>query len=286
MIIVPERYSYIEVYLTLACNFQCQYCINKHTGVNRKRQELSTREWILGINNIQPGKLPITFGGGEPTIRKDFYEIVNGLHEDISIDLLTNGYFDESELINSIPVTRFKPNTAGTLPSDSMYKSIRISYHPKSSDVDSVIRKAAVLDDAGYSVGIFGLNHPENLRSNIAMSERCHKIGVYFFIRDFLGYYRDLLYGYYKYPGALNGNLKSCQCRTQELLIDPSGDIHRCHKCLYDGTECIGNILNLAYEITDEFYPCESYGACNPCDVKLKLAPDLQTSKCSVEINA
>jgi radical SAM protein with 4Fe4S-binding SPASM domain len=82
----------------------------------------------------------------------------------------------------------------------------------------------------------------------------------------------------------LNGNKKNCLCRAEDFLIGPEGDIYRCHRDLYDGSGELGNILNITYEVKDDFIPCSNYGLCNPCDVKLKLSKDLITSKCSVEI--
>jgi hypothetical protein len=278
MIKVPKRFSYIEIYLTLKCNFSCSYCINSHTGVKRSRPELSAREWILGINNIDTNGLPLTFGGGEPTFHHDFYEIIEGINRTMTIDLLTNGsYFDVNELMRKIPADRF------TRKGDE-YKAIRISYHPNHSDPDKIASVASILQNNGYPVGIFGLNHPDNLSRNVVMAERCRKVGVYFFIRDFLGYYNDRLFGYYKDHSALNGNRKKCLCRSEELLVGPDGKIYRCHRDLYDGSAEIGSILNISYELKDEFRPCGNLGLCSPCDAKLKLSSDLKFGKCSIEI--
>ena len=275
--IVPERFSYIEVYLTLRCSFSCPYCINGHTGVSRKRKELSAREWRMALNGIATHGIPITLGGGEPTMHKEFYGIVEGLRPDLRIDLLSNGSFDTDEFVRRIPPERFTQQ-------DPEYKAIRLSFHPRISDQKNLVQQAALLTRQKYPVGIFGLNHPNNLAYNVTMTEACRERGVFFFIRDFLGYYDDRLYGYYKYSSALNGNRKRCQCRIQELLIGPDGNVYRCHRDLYEGAGEIGNVLNMALELTDDFRPCDNCGLCSPCDIKLKLGPDLTTSKCSVEI--
>lgn len=276
MIVVPERYSYIEAYLTLRCNFTCKYCINSHTGVTRKRKELTAKQWCAGLNRLQT-KLPVTLGGGEPTIHKEFYEILNGLA--LKVDLLTNGMaFDIDEFIEKTkPEMFYYPNC-------DHYKSIRVSYHPKSTDPDKVIERVRILQDAGYHIGIFGLNHPENLQHNVIMTEKCRKSGVYFFIRDFLGYYGDMLYGYYKYRFALNGNRKNVKCRSEDFIIDPNGKVFRCHRDLYADGEPIGSILDISYEVNEDFIECSNCGLCSPCDAKLKLGSDLITSKCSIEI--
>ena len=277
MIPVPERYSYIEVYLSLKCNFSCPYCINEYTGVDRNKEELSAKDWCDGLNKLETA-VPITFGGGEPTLHKEFYELLNGLNPTHKIDMLSNGTFNVDKFISNTTPSMFTKK-------EDDYKAIRFSYHPKSTNQDRVIATASKLQEAGYSIGIFGLNHPENLVYNIKMTEKCRKAGVYFFIRDFLGYYNDRLYGYYKYHNALNGNRKKCQCRTQELLMGADGSIYRCHRDLYEGKSKIGHISDADLKINDTFRPCDNYGLCNPCDIKLKLGPDLITSKCSVEID-
>lgn len=278
MVILPETITYAEAYLTLRCNLKCHYCINGYTGVHRKRPELSAKEWLMSLNNIKFGNLPLTFGGGEPTIHPGFYEILNGLNPEISVDLLTNGSFDLDEFIKKAPVDRF------TKKEDSSYKSIRMSYHVKTSNAEDLVIKVAKLQKAGYSVGIFGLNHPENLRANVEMTELCRIAEVYFFVRDYLGWYSDRLYGYYKYISGLNGNKKPCKCKTSELLIGPEGHRYKCHKDLYDESNPIGDILRMDFSVEDKFYPCDSFGLCNPCDLKIKVSNNLQDSRCAVEI--
>lgn len=276
MIKIPESKSYCEAYLTLRCNYKCPYCINDHTGVQRKRGELKANEWIAALNNIDFGKLPLTIGGGEPTIHSGFYEIMSGLRPETRVDLLTNGTFDVDRFMKEIKPSRF------TQKQEAYYKSIRMSYHVKTSDPKELTEKAKVLHKNGYSVGVFSINHPENLNANVIMTEVCREAGVYFFIRDFLGYYGDRLYGWYMYPEGLNGNKKHCQCKSSEVLIGPSGELYKCHRDLYEGALPIGDIGRITFDINDGFLPCDSFGLCNPCDLKRKASPDLSGNRCSV----
>jgi radical SAM protein with 4Fe4S-binding SPASM domain len=232
------------------------------------------------LNNIDTGGKPITLGGGEPTIHSGFYNIVSQLRDDIKIDLLTNGQFDIDEFMDNIPPDRLYRGAREAF----YYKAIRISYHVHSMKKDDTINTAKTLQDEGYNVGIFGINHPNNLFHNTEMTQRCADAGVYFFIRDFLGFHDDRLFGHYKYYAALNGNRKSCLCRPEDFLIGPEGNIYRCHRDLYGAESEVGNILNIAYEHKDDFSQCDNYGLCNPCDVKCKAKPDLVTTKCAVEI--
>ena len=276
MIRVPKRYNYIEAYLTLQCNFGCKWCINAHSNLIRKRKELTAREWIIALNNLKTGGLPVTLGGGEPTQHPGFYDILGGVRQ--KFDLLTNGSFDVGKFLKRTKPEMFFKG------SKTYYKNIRISFHPGQSDPDNIISMARRLMKAGYNPGVFGINYPENLHSNNKFTELASRAGVFFFIRDYLGWYKDRLYGDYFYPNGLNGHKKNCKCRTSELLIAPNGNVFRCHTDLYEGVSDVGNVLNMGYQIEDIFRPCARYGTCNECDVKRKLAPDLISSRCSVEI--
>jgi len=276
---IPQRYNYAEAYLTLRCNLNCSYCINKKSGrVNRNREELSTEQWADGLNRINFGDLPLTLGGGEPTMYKEFYKLLKILRPDIKIDLLTNLEYDVDEFIANTSPNRFNNCT------NPAYKSIRVSFHAEKMDCNELIKKAKKLQDNGYNIGLFGLNHPSNIEMNMYITELARENKIFFFVKDFLGEYNGNLLGFYNYPHALDKKPKSVHCRIQELLIGPEGNIYRCHRDLYSAQGEIGNISDTELDITDKFRECHNYGNCNPCDVKLKTNRFLQMGKCSVEI--
>ena len=278
MIKLPKNFNYAEAYLTFRCNLGCSYCINKQSGLEG-RSEIETEDWIRGINNINFGDVPLTLGGGEPTLHPEFYKIVNGIRPDIKLDLLTNLSFDVNEFIQKVKPERFsrKDNPA--------YKPIRVSYHAeKMGDGRDLVGKVMILQNYGFDVGIFGLNHPFNTQDNVKMSELCRQNKVYFFIKDFLGWHDKQLFGYYKYPEGLSGNKKDVSCKTRELLIAPDGNVFRCHRDLYHNEGSVGYITHEDFKIEDIFRPCNNYGDCNPCDIKMKTNRFLQMGNCSVEI--
>ena len=275
---LPIRYNYAEAYLTLRCNLNCSYCINNESGdIKRARKEISGENWVNGLNKIDFGEVPLTLGGGEPTMHKDFYYIIDNLKPETRIDLLTNASFNMREFLTKTHPDQFNENP------NPAYKSIRISFHAETMDPYETINRASILQEHGYPVGIFGLNHPLNLDSNVEMAEMCRKHGLYFFIKDFLGKYKNHLFGFYKYPEAVEGIPKKVLCRIQELLIGPTGDIYKCHNNLYNQKHSLGNIVD-DFKITDRFRKCGCYGKCNPCDVKLKTNRFLKMGNCSVEI--
>lgn len=98
-------------------------------------------------------------------------------------------------------------------------------------------------------------------------------LGIDFRTKEFLGEHDGRIYGTFKFPDCVSATvLKSCECRGTELIVDPSGNIYRCHADLYHARMPIGHILDpeFSMEMIDQYRDCDYYGDCNPCDVKVK----------------
>ena len=266
-IILPENYNYIAAFLTLCCNLNCDYCINRQ-GEFKVSEEMSGKDWIKGLLRIQTREdLSITLQGGEPTLHKDFYEIAGKLYDkNKKMDLLTNGLFDVGEFCNKISPSVFER--------EAKYASIRFSYHAN-TNMQALMAKVWLLQIRGYSVGIWGLDNIDNTE----IQDFCKWLNIDFRVKEYL----DKTHGTYKYPKALNGRLKKVLCKPSELLINPVGYIFRCHADLYANRNPIGHIL--ADEITfPDYLPCDYFGACNSCDIKLKTNRFQEYGHCSVII--
>ena len=139
--------------------------------------------------------------------------------------------------------------------------------------------------EENFSVGIWAVMHPEQVDIVLAAQERARGEGIDFRTKDFLGYHQGKLYGQYKYANACSGRTnEQVLCRTTEFLIGPDGSIYRCHHDLYEKLQPIGHILDADYQIDERFLPCDSYGCCNPCDVKIKTNRLQQFGHTSVAI--
>jgi sulfatase maturation enzyme AslB (radical SAM superfamily) len=160
-----------------------------------------------------------------------------------------------------------------------------VSYHPEVMDLDQTLKKVIKLLEHGFQVGVFGVLHPNHVDQIKFAQKIFKKNGIDFRTKEYLGLYKDKLSGTYTYPDAVFANeLRPSLCKTNELLIDPFGDIFRCHHDLYNKFGPIGNILDDTFEIIDDFRRCEFYGNCNPCDVKLKNNRYQKYGHTSVEI--
>lgn len=298
LITIPENYKYIAVFLTMRCNLNCSFCLNsidKNRDFNRlKFKEIEGQEWVNALNRIQARPdIPISFCGGEPLLHKDFIHIINYLKPELNIDILTNLNWGESNIrkfILEVDPERIKRNTP--------YPSIRVSYHPEEmGDGENLIKNVKLLQDAGFSIGIESVMypHPNQIEAIEQMAVKCRNDGISFRPKSFTGVYSgtddlgrpfSILHGNYsKYPGCtLNNELKSCMCKTGEFILGPDGSVYRCHRDLFSEEFPIGNITNPNFELQDSFRPCNKYGQCHPCDVKVKTNYKQELGHTSVEI--
>lgn len=278
MICLPETYNYIGVFLSFRCNLKCSYCINRYDQFEPKCIELDGESWVKALNNLETRPdLPVTIQGGEPTLHKDFYYIINNIKPEIPLDLLTNIKFDVDEFIRKVSKERIKRAAP--------YASIRVSYHPEVMDLEETFRKVLKLMEKGYHVGIWSLLYTTLEDKVFAARERALKLGIDFRFKEYLGYNEGVLHGNYKYPGALDKeHLKKVECRTTELLIGPTGSVFRCHSDLYAQRKPVSALTDKAFNIEDIYRSCEVFGLCNPCDVKVKTNRFQEFGHTSVDI--
>jgi hypothetical protein len=263
-LVIPDRYNYIGVFLTLECSLNCSYCINRFGDISPPAQMLTSEEWVNGLNRIVThAGLPLSLQGGEPTIHPEFFAIVNGIRPDLPIDLLTNLDINIGRFIREIPPDRVKR--------DSPYASIRVSYHPETMKIEPLAKKVLRLLAAGYSVGIWGVLHPVWDEEIKRARDYCTDVGIDFRTKEFLGKHGGTFHGTIRYPGACDrGEPQQVICRIDELIIGPTGHIYRCHSDLYEGRPALGHLLDSEFRIDDQFRTCSCFGYCNPCDVKIK----------------
>ncbi len=285
--IAPKtHHNYVAFFLTLACNLRCPYCINQHDknscGSSRQRHHMPVESWIEAANRlVLRDDLPLTLQGGEPTLFSEFYRFVNEVKPEIKMDLMTNLMFDVDRFIKEVPVWRFTR--------EAPYAAIRVSYHPGQNEIDDLIRKTFKLQDAGFRIGLYGIEHPEPaIRQHIVeVQQRCLDLGLDFRLKEFLGEHDGRMYGTFKYDASVAAkDLKQCKCRTTEIIVDPAGYVYKCHADLYNARNPIAHILDTEFneDSIDEFRDCSNYGTCNPCDVKVKTNRFQVFGHTSVEI--
>ena len=93
---IPFRYFFELTYL---CNLACPYC---YVGKDRKKEELSLKEWQTVIDQI-PFYSIVTLVGGEPLLRKDFIDILAYTSKKImnKVHVVSNGILINEEIIQA-----------------------------------------------------------------------------------------------------------------------------------------------------------------------------------------
>ena len=93
-----RQFPYIRLSITDVCNFKCGYCLpngyQKNKSDNRKFLDINEiRRLAKGLSELGVCKIRLT--GGEPTVRRDFFDIVDILKKQSGIKktvITTNGY--------------------------------------------------------------------------------------------------------------------------------------------------------------------------------------------------
>ena len=93
-----RTFPYIRLSITDVCNFKCGYCLPNGYQIdksdNRKFLNLDeVKRLAKALSELGVSKIRLT--GGEPTVRKDFFDIVKTIKENSGIKktvITTNGY--------------------------------------------------------------------------------------------------------------------------------------------------------------------------------------------------
>ncbi|MGD9791881.1 MAG: mycofactocin radical SAM maturase [Acidimicrobiia bacterium] len=83
--------------LTYACNLQCVHCLS--SSGRRDPRELSTAECRSFVDELAAMQVfYVNIGGGEPMIRRDFFDIVDyAIDQRVGVKFSTNGAFIDAE---------------------------------------------------------------------------------------------------------------------------------------------------------------------------------------------
>ncbi len=126
--------------LTYACNLACSHCLS--SSGRRDPRELSTAEAKAVIDELQAMQVfYVNIGGGEPTIRSDFWELVDyATAHQVGVKFSTNGSRIDAEVAERL---------AG-----SDYVDVQISLDGATADVNDAVR-----GDGSYDTAIAAMEH-------------------------------------------------------------------------------------------------------------------------------
>ena len=120
--------------LTYACNLACVHCLS--SSGRRDPRELSTAECMAVIDELERMQVfYVNIGGGEPTVRKDFWELVDyATAHHVGVKFSTNG-------------SRIDAERAAWLAA-SDYVDVQISLDGATAEVNDAVRGEGSFDTA------------------------------------------------------------------------------------------------------------------------------------------
>lgn len=230
----------LRIYLTLACNFNCPYCVNEKTrGVIKARKPATAKAWAEAIN--REGRHAV-FTGGEPFLFKDLPGLINRIDPFLSISVYTNLSLDVADQIKAIK------------------REVRfyVSWHAHQQPDRAVFlaNAQAILANPRFTLTAHAIEAHENQRSLAA--------DVDFFREN--GLPIDVDVDQRDFEGCLKDTTADALCRKRIHLIDPEGTRYQCVSRLMRKDCPMENIFEnrLSEDICVD--TCPDYGICAPCD--------------------
>ncbi|MBM4429900.1 MAG: SynChlorMet cassette radical SAM/SPASM protein ScmE [Chloroflexi bacterium] len=104
--VIPSPRS-LDLEITSRCNARCRYCYYlNNEGV--AYEDLPTQRWLDLFEEAGRAKvMNLCLAGGEPLIRPDFWELIDGIVRNrMRFQILTNGFFVTRELARRLKETR------------------------------------------------------------------------------------------------------------------------------------------------------------------------------------
>jgi radical SAM protein with 4Fe4S-binding SPASM domain len=236
--------------LTFVCNHACSFCYNCPTG----QKEMTTAEVIGALRKLADFNiLYLTLTGGEPLVRKDFFEIATAARGmGFALRIYTNGY-----LIDEAMAKRIK-EIANPVEIEISIHGARPETHEKLTCVPGslqrVIDAARFLHAQGIKVNLKCPITRDNQEEVLDMYRLAREIGVYIIFdpvitprddgdKDPLALMAtdDFLARYWTddaYSGARRQDVPTPRCDSDNeavcgtgrtsLAIDPYGNIYPC----------------------------------------------------------
>lgn len=165
--------------LTARCNFDCPMCYVhlKQEDIDAQGRELTTRQWIeLAQKARDAGMVFVLLTGGEPFVRKDFFEIYHAMKQmGLMISINSNGSMLSGEILKKlIEDPPFRINI-------SLYGGSRDTYCRMCGKpaYDQVVANVAALKEAGIDVRLNVSITPYNRQDLEAICRKAEELGVH-----------------------------------------------------------------------------------------------------------
>lgn len=276
----------IELYWMLEsrCNYGCPYC--PYPGPRRDRlvaaqAPAGAAEWVAAFDRLADRSGPLSVyisGGGEPTLRPDFAELVCGLARRHEVCFDTNLSWSWARLrafAEQAPAARVRVDT---------------SFHPSDAELGEFVEKAAFLRERGFRLQCRWVAWPPQLGLLPSLEAAFGARGLPFSVTPFAGTWEGRSYpaayseaqraallapalgsaarGHDTVDPGLVAHLarlhaetpegRPCRSGAEYACVMPDGSVHRCMQYAGRGWERMGGLLDDSWTPAPGPSPCRS----------------------------
>ena len=285
--------------LTYACNLQCIHCLSS-SGI-RDPRELTTEQAFAVLDELRDLQVfYINIGGGEPMIRRDFFEILERAEQNgIGVKFSTNGAFIDAENAKRLAAMNYldiqisidgadaatndqvrgegsfaKAIAAMNHLRDANFGRFKISVVITRHNVSQLDRFKELADEYGAQLRITrlrpsgrGADTWDALHPTQAQQREIHRWLICHGENVLTG---DSFFHLNALGDSIPG-LNLCGAGRVVCLIDPIGDVYACPFVIHDEFKA-GNVLDQGFtavwrssELFTSLRQPESAGACASC---------------------
>ena len=254
--------------VTDRCIFDCKHC---YTRTREKDNELNTEQAFEAIDSFQKANVfYINFGGGEPLVRKDIFDLMLRLKEKkIAVSLSTNGWLVNSEVVDKLKECKLNKVYISI---DHSTSEVHDSVRMQEGALNKAIEAIKLLKNADIEVGFstvvtkYNFDDLENIvnlaeelgvsdlnikrfrpvgngainNKDFVLSENEEKI-AFSEIERLTNLKKDIMQVYFLYVDfPIPGISEGCPCGKKSLAMLPNGNLLY---CAY-GITILGNILD------------------------------------------
>ena len=165
--------------LTARCNFDCPMCYVhlKQEDIDAQGRELTAAQWIdIARQARDMGMIFALLTGGEPFVRKDFFEIYHAMKEmGLLVSINSNGSMLSGEILRKLiedPPFRINVSLYGGTPETYCAMCGRNAY-------DQVVENVAALRAAGIDVRLNVSITPYNRQDLAAICQKAQELNVH-----------------------------------------------------------------------------------------------------------
>ncbi len=177
---------YVAWQITNECNLACLHCIEESGPGKAFKDELTTEEAYRLIDQLAQGEVPyVSFSGGEPMVRPDFFGMVERITRGgVGLKIETNGHYltaDNCRRLKDLGVKAVQVSLDGASPAS--FNKMRV--HGR---FESALEGIGRLREAGVPIEINFVPAKFNIREIGAAVDLAYRLGAYSFYTGKLMY--------------------------------------------------------------------------------------------------